>query len=175
MHIAHGPRFCCRAPHGRSDGRQTRTLQVTATCGLLGTSLITSVAALPMVLFVPAFYADQMGLPIAAVGMALAASRLLDVVTDPAIGVLSDRLRLPLGRRKPWMLLGTPLFMISLWKIFVPGETASALYLAGWSALLYLGFAMIDSDVDLRDHPRGHDGAGCPVPARLSGHQAGPR
>ena len=107
-------------------------------------SLITSVAALPMALFVPAFYADQLGLPLAAVGMALAASRLLDVVTDPAIGVLSDRLRLPLGRRKPWMLLGTPLFMISLWKIFVPGETASALYLAGWSALLYLGFTMID-------------------------------
>ena len=65
MNIAHGPRFWCRALHGRTNGRQTRTLQVTATCGLLGTSLITSVAALPMVLFVPAFYADQMGLPIA--------------------------------------------------------------------------------------------------------------
>ena len=32
-------------------------------------SLVTSVAALPMALFVPAFYADDLGLPIAAVGM----------------------------------------------------------------------------------------------------------
>lgn len=107
-------------------------------------SLVTSVAALPMALFVPAFYADELGLPIAAVGIALAASRLLDVVTDPIIGAMSDRLPLPLGRRKTWMLLGMPLFLVALWKIFVPGEAASVFYLAGWSALLYLGFTMID-------------------------------
>jgi Na+/melibiose symporter-like transporter len=31
-------------------------------------SLVTSVAALPMALFIPAFYADELGLPLAAVG-----------------------------------------------------------------------------------------------------------
>ena len=107
-------------------------------------ALVTAVAALPMALFVPAFYADDLGVPLAAVGVAIALSRLLDVVTDPLIGALSDRLRLPLGRRKPWMLLGAPLFLLSLWKIFVPGDNASAAYLAVWSALLYLGFTMID-------------------------------
>jgi Na+/melibiose symporter-like transporter len=84
-------------------------------------SLATSVAALPMALFVPAFYADDLGVPLAAVGAAVALSRVLDLVTDPLIGSLSDRLRLPLGRRKPWMILGTPLFVLALWKIFVPG------------------------------------------------------
>ena len=107
-------------------------------------SLVTSVAALPMALFVPAFYADDLGVPLAAVGVAIAASRLLDVVTDPLIGALSDRLRLPLGRRKPWMLLGAPLFLVSLWQIFVPGASASSTHLLVWSALLYLGFTMID-------------------------------
>lgn len=107
-------------------------------------SLVTSVTALPMALFVPAFYADDLGMPLAAVGAAIALSRLLDVVTDPLIGKLSDRLRLPFGRRKPWMVLGLPLFMVSLWKVFVPGEDATAGYLLGWSALLYLGFTMID-------------------------------
>ena len=48
-------------------------------------SLVTYVAALPMALFVPACYADELGLPLAAVGAAIAASRLLDVVTDPLI------------------------------------------------------------------------------------------
>jgi Na+/melibiose symporter-like transporter len=52
--------------------------------------------------------------------MAIALSRLLDVATDPLIGKLSDRLWLPIGRRKPWMVLGVPLFAVSLWKIFVP-------------------------------------------------------
>ncbi|MFK7898268.1 MAG: MFS transporter [Myxococcota bacterium] len=107
-------------------------------------SLVTSVAALPMALFVPAFYSDDLGVPLAAVGGAIAFSRLLDVVTDPLIGTLSDRLRLPLGRRKPWMLAGVPLFLFSLWQIFVPGEAASASHLLIWSALLYLGFTMID-------------------------------
>jgi Na+/melibiose symporter-like transporter len=43
-------------------------------------SLVTSVAALPMALFVPALYADELALPLAAVGAAIAASRLLDVI-----------------------------------------------------------------------------------------------
>ncbi|MCR9095164.1 MAG: MFS transporter [bacterium] len=107
-------------------------------------SLVTSVAALPMALFVPAFYSNDLGVPLAAVGGAIAASRLLDVVTDPLIGTLSDRLRLPLGRRKAWMALGLPIFLLSLWKIFVPGEDVSAASLLGWSAALYLGFTMID-------------------------------
>jgi Na+/melibiose symporter-like transporter len=112
--------------------------------GYSAPSLVTSVAALPMALFVPAFYADDLGVPLAAVGMAIAVSRMLDVVTDPLIGSLSDRLHLPLGRRKPWMLLGVPLFALSLWNIFVPGEAASSAHLLLWSALLYLGFTMID-------------------------------
>lgn len=107
-------------------------------------SLVTSVAALPMALFVPAYYSDDLGVPLAAVGGAIAASRLLDVVTDPLIGALSDRTKLPFGRRKPWMALGLPLFLLSIWKIFVPGEAASASYLMMWSALLYLGFTFID-------------------------------
>ena len=107
-------------------------------------SLVSSVAALPLVLFVPAFYADDLGVPLAAVGVALAASRLLDVVTDPLIGIASDRLALGWGRRKPWMVLGTPLFAVALWQLFVPGGKASTGSLLGWSALLYLGFTMID-------------------------------
>ncbi len=107
-------------------------------------ALVSSVAALPLVLFVPAFYAGDLGVPLAAVGLALAASRLLDVVTDPLIGVASDRLVSQWGRRKPWIVLGTPLFAVSLWQLFVPGGTASTVSLLGWSALLYLGFTMID-------------------------------
>ncbi len=107
-------------------------------------SLVTSVAALPMALFVPAFYADDLGVPLAAVGVAIAFSRLLDVVTDPLMGIMSDRLRLPLGRRKPWMIAGVPLFALSVWKILVPGVAVSSTYLLFWSALLYLGFTLID-------------------------------
>ena len=107
-------------------------------------ALVSSIAFLPLVLFVPAFYADDLGVPLAAVGLAIAVSRLLDVVTDPLIGSLSDRLRLGWGRRKPWIVLGTPLFLLSLWQVFVPGEGAGANHLLIWSALLYLASTMLD-------------------------------
>ncbi len=107
-------------------------------------SLATSITALPMALFVPAFYADDLGLPLAAVGTAIALSRVLDVITDPLIGTLSDRLPTRFGRRKPWMLLGAPLFAVSVWQVFVPGPESSVAHLLLWSAALYLGFTLID-------------------------------
>jgi GPH family glycoside/pentoside/hexuronide:cation symporter len=105
-----------------------------------------SVAALPLALFVPAFYADDLGLPLAQVGLAIALSRLLDVVTDPLLGQLSDRLRTRFGRRKPWIALGTPILLLALWQLFVPGERGEATLvgLFGWTALLFVGFTMVD-------------------------------
>ena len=41
-------------------------------------------------------------------------------------------------------MLGTPLFVVALWQLFLPGGQASVVSLLGWSALLYLGFTMID-------------------------------
>ena len=105
-----------------------------------------SVASLPLALFVPAFYSDDLGLPLASVGSAIAASRVLDVVTDPLIGVLSDRTRSRLGRRKPWVVLGAPLLLLSTWMVFVPGERGevSLTHLLVWTCLLFLGFTLVD-------------------------------
>jgi GPH family glycoside/pentoside/hexuronide:cation symporter len=57
---------------------------------------------------------------------------------------LSDRFETRWGRRRPWLILGTPLFLLAVWQVFVPGESASTSYLLLWSAVLYLGFTMID-------------------------------
>jgi len=105
-----------------------------------------SVAALPLALFVPAFYAGELGLPLAAVGGAIAASRVLDVVTDPLVGVLSDRVQTRFGRRKPWIVLGAPLLLLATWQIFVPGirGEVSVAHLLVWSCLLFLGFTLVD-------------------------------
>lgn len=106
--------------------------------------LVHAVVTLPMALFIPAFYADDLALPLAAVGAAIAASRLLDVVTDLLIGVLSDRLRTRWGRRKPWIAWGTPVLMLSTWMVFVPTGSVSVAYLLLWSTVLFLGFTLVD-------------------------------
>lgn len=103
-----------------------------------------AVVALPLALYVPSFYSDDLALPLAGVGAAIAVSRILDVIIDPAVGVLSDRSRTPWGRRKPWIASGVPLLMLSTWMLFVPPGDASIYYLLGWTCLLFIAFTLID-------------------------------
>lgn len=103
-----------------------------------------AVVTLPMALFIPAFYADDMALPLAGVGAAIAASRILDMFIDPLVGALSDRLETRWGRRKPWIAAGTPLLMLSTWMIFAPAGQVSLTYLLGWASLLFLAFTLVD-------------------------------
>jgi GPH family glycoside/pentoside/hexuronide:cation symporter len=107
-------------------------------------NLPTSIVGLPIALYIPTFYSRDLELSLAAVGIILALSRLTDVVTDPLIGILSDRWQTRYGRRKPWMLVGTPLMMASLWMLFVPPEGVTMLYLFVWISALYLSFTLVD-------------------------------
>lgn len=97
----------------------------------------------PLFIFLPTFYSQEVGLSLAMVGGVLLAARLWDVVTDPVIGALSDRTRSRFGRRRPWLIAAVPLLMLSVWMIFRPPEDAGVLHLLIWSLLLYLGWTMI--------------------------------
>lgn len=108
--------------------------------GLPGLPL--AVLGLPLYVLLPPYYAD-LGVPLSLVGSVLLLARLFDVLSDPAIGILSDRLHTPFGRRKPWIALGTPLLMAGGWALLVPGETASATWLLSFSVLTYLGWTLI--------------------------------
>ena len=120
-------------------------------------NLPTSIVGLPIALYIPAFYSQNLGLSLATVGALIALSRLTDVFTDPAIGIASDRWQTRFGRRKPWMVMGMPLMLLSLWMLFVPksafavsvwsmfgGEAVTNLYLFVWISALYLSFTLVD-------------------------------
>ncbi|MGI9452602.1 MAG: MFS transporter, partial [Geminicoccaceae bacterium] len=55
---------------------------------------------LPLYIYLPAFYARDVGLGLATVGFVLFLARLLDTITDPLIGELSDRFKTRFGRRR---------------------------------------------------------------------------
>jgi Na+/melibiose symporter-like transporter len=78
--------------------------------GTMGLPL--AVIGYPLSIWIPAHYAGELGLPLATVGTILMLARLSDVITDPLIGGLSDHTRSRIGRRRPWLLLGTPLMML---------------------------------------------------------------
>ena len=81
-----------------------------------------ALAGLPMAVYLPVIYADSdgFGLSLAVVGLLIGLSRISDVVTDPLIGYWSDRWKTRWGRRKPWVLIGTPIFALGMWFLFIP-------------------------------------------------------
>ena len=89
-----------------------------------------ALAGLPMGVYLPVIYADHFGLSLIVVGWLLWATRISDAVTDPWIGYWSDRIRTRWGRRKPFVLLGTPIYGVAIALLFiVPFEFSDVTWL----------------------------------------------
>lgn len=97
-----------------------------------------------LVTYIPIFYAVDLGLGLSLVGAVFVFGRLLDVITDPILGYLSDRTRSQFGPRRPWMIIGMPLFCFSAWLLFVPPETPHLMYLIIASAAYFLFYTTLD-------------------------------
>ncbi len=104
---------------------------------------------LPLYVYLPAFYAEEIGLGLTTVGLVLFSARLLDTMTDPLIGELGDRTRTRFGRRLPWMIAACPLLIVASLMLFTPehqsgpeGGVGTA-YLFIWTSLAYLAWTMM--------------------------------
>lgn len=95
---------------------------------------------LPLYIVLPTFYAETLGVPLAAVGAALLVVRLLDALSDPVIGWLADRWRPAFGRRRTVFLASLPLTAVSGLMLFWPPTGAGAGHLAFWGCVLSLGY-----------------------------------
>ncbi|WP_020185563.1 MFS transporter [Methylopila sp. 73B] len=95
---------------------------------------------LPLYIVVPSYYAEGLGLPLAAVGNALLAVRLIDALADPAVGVVADRWRPSFGRRRLWFAAAMPPTAIAAWMIFTPERGDGIGYLLLWGAALSIAW-----------------------------------
>lgn len=102
-----------------------------------------SALGLPIAVYLPPFYAQNVGLQLATVGLIFMIMRFWDIITDPILGILGDRVNTRWGRRKPWIVGAVPIMMVSVYQIFFPPEGAGPLYLAVWLFLMYLGYTML--------------------------------
>jgi GPH family glycoside/pentoside/hexuronide:cation symporter len=117
-----------------------------------------ALAGLPIAVYLPVIYADSdgFGLSLAVVAILITLSRFTDVITDPLIGFLSDRLRTRWGRRKPFVLLGTPIYALGMWMLFIAPDGFEDVTFMSWTfsggypwmfcmmSLLYLGSTIKD-------------------------------
>lgn len=111
-------------PGGAETGPSTTVL---AAYGSLAFPLAGAFIALQVI--VPTYYAQSLGLSLAAVGAILLAARLWDLFTDPLVGYLSDRTPAAWGRRKAWVVGSTPFIIASVWMLFNPPADIGNRYL----------------------------------------------
>ena len=109
--------------------------------GLPGLPL--ALLSLPLVIYLPVYYTQQLGLPLLALGAALFLARLFDIVSDPLIGLFSDAMKRRGVPRRLLLLAGTPLLALAIQQLFVAPEDAGVGYLFAWNLLAYLGWTLL--------------------------------
>jgi Na+/melibiose symporter-like transporter len=99
-----------------------------AAYGLLGAPL--AMAALPLFVQLPAYYATHLGMALAPLGVVLFAARLIDMLQDPLLGHVLDRA--PAQRRR-WMTLGAGVLALAFAALWLPPASVST---GAWLALM---------------------------------------
>lgn len=97
--------------------------------------------------FLLMFFTDAVKLDAAKLSLMFLVTKLFDGVTDYLVGSLIDRTNTKLGRNKPWMLYGIPVFALGFIMVFsAPGFSASwRLVYAYVSYIIFcFGFTMIN-------------------------------
>lgn len=107
-----------------------------------GPSLPLAALGLPLVVYLPEYYSNALGLPLAAVGAAFMGVRLLDILFDPFMGGVLDRTRSRLGRFRPWLAAGAPVLMLAAWMLFMAQQGVGAGYLWFWLVVCYFGYSI---------------------------------
>ncbi|HEX5775396.1 MAG TPA: MFS transporter, partial [Caulobacteraceae bacterium] len=107
-----------------------------------GPTLPLAALGLPLVVYLPEYYSNALGLPLAAVGAAFMGVRLLDILFDPFIGGIMDRTRSKWGRFRPWLAAGAPLLLLATYMLFMAQRGVGAGYLWFWLIVIYVGLSI---------------------------------
>ena len=78
------------------------------------------------------YYNQVLGLPGSLAGMAALLALMVDAITDPMVGQMSDRFHSRWGRRHPFMLAGAIPFGLAIVALFSPPDGLSQMALFSW-------------------------------------------
>ena len=99
--------------------------------------------AIALAVFLPQYYADHFGLSLVMVAGAFGTVRLIDTFFDPFIGVFMDHTTSRFGRYRPWLILGAPIVMLSVFMLFTPEVKPTTGYLILWLFVFYIGSSFL--------------------------------
>lgn len=99
-------------------------------------SLPLAIMSYPLGVWIPRLYSTEMGLSLTVIGYVIFFAAIFDAISDPLMGFFSDRTRTRWGRRKPWLVVGVPLYAIAIWFLLNPTEGITVFYLAAFYIML---------------------------------------
>ena len=107
-----------------------------------GPGLPFGAVGLPMIVYLPPYYAGSLGLDLAAVGLVFFLVRAIDLPLDPLLGHMMDRTRSRFGRYRPWLLAGGLTLAAGVWLVFMAEPGLSAFAAFAFLMILYLGYSL---------------------------------
>jgi GPH family glycoside/pentoside/hexuronide:cation symporter len=96
-----------------------------------------------MGVYLPKFYASHLGISLLKLGATIAVIRLSDLGIDILLGIMMDKTKTAMGRYRPWYLLGLPVSVLAIYKVFNPPLDAGIPYLLIWYTLLYVAYSLL--------------------------------
>jgi len=116
-----------------ASGKLSKKVKIGYGIGDLGGNLFFTIVAF----WLMNYLTDEVGLSAALAGTALMIARIVDAGIDPVIGVLSDRTRTRIGRRRPWMLVASFPLGAALVFLFTNPHYSTQTTLFIWATIAY--------------------------------------
>jgi GPH family glycoside/pentoside/hexuronide:cation symporter len=112
--------------------------------GMFGTSIPINM----LKTYAAIFYVDRLGMTTPQLALILFIYTFIDALDNPIYGFLSDRTRSRWGRRRPWLVIGTPLLVLGLIAFYNVPAFLSGNSLLAYCMLFYILTGTLDSVIN---------------------------
>ena len=112
--------------------------------GMFGTSIPINM----LKTYAAIYYVDRLGLTTVQLASILLIYTFIDALDNPVYGFLSDRTRTRWGRRRPWLVIGTPLLVLGFIAFYTPPAFLAGNSLFAYAMLFYILTGTLDSVIN---------------------------
>ncbi|MDP3180084.1 MAG: MFS transporter [Spirochaetaceae bacterium] len=112
--------------------------------GMFGTSIPINM----LKAYAAIFYVDRLGMTTVQLSLILLIYTFIDAIDNPIYGFLSDRTRTRWGRRRPWLVIGTPLLALSFIVFYNPPAFLRGDAVFAYCLLFYILAGTLDSVIN---------------------------
>jgi GPH family glycoside/pentoside/hexuronide:cation symporter len=112
--------------------------------GMFGTSIPINM----LKTYAAIYYVDRLGMTTPQMATILFVYAFIDALDNPIYGFLSDRTRTRWGRRRPWLVIGTPLLILTFIAFYSTPEFLAGDSLFAYAMLFYILAGTLDSVIN---------------------------